>query len=162
VISSIQHFRDEYEYHVKKKRCLIAEAPISIEPAPSAKIAARILVVDDDPDFVEITRIVLESDSYEVISASDGSEGLAKAQEEEPDLVILDVMMSSILDGLDMSQKMQENDKLRHIPILMVTSIAHTDYAALFPTDQYIHIDDFMSKPVSPDRLLSTVKRMLG
>ncbi|MGB9596153.1 MAG: response regulator [Candidatus Poribacteria bacterium] len=127
-----------------------------------AKFKAKILVVDDDPDFVEIARFILESDNYEVISASNGSEGLAIARKEEPDLVILDVMMSSILDGLDMSWKMQEDENLKHIPIIMVTSIAHTDYATLFPTDQYIHVDEFLFKPVSSDKMLSTVKRVLG
>ena len=122
---------------------------------------AKILVVDDDPDFVEATRLVLEPNGYEVISAADGSEGLAKVQDERPDLVILDIMMASVLDGLSMSRRMQEDPQLRRIPILMVTSIANTDYAVLFPTDEYIHIDGFMSKPISPDKLLSAIERLL-
>lgn len=123
---------------------------------------AKILVVDDDPDFVEATSLVLEPNGYEVISAVDGREGLVKVQEEKPDLVILDIMMASVLDGLSMSRKMQENPELRRIPILMVTSIANTDYAVLFPTDEYIHIDGFMSKPISPDKLLSAIERLLA
>lgn len=123
---------------------------------------AKILVVDDDPDFVEATRLVLEPNGYEVISATDSRKGLAKVQEEKPDLVILDIMMASVLDGLSMSQKMQENPEFRRIPILMVTSIANTDYAVLFPTDEYIHIDGFMSKPISPEKLLNSVERLLA
>ncbi|MBM3211780.1 response regulator [Candidatus Poribacteria bacterium] len=122
---------------------------------------AKILVVDDDPDFVEATRLVLESKGYEVFSASDGNEGLIEVQKEKPDLVILDVMMSSVLDGLSMSWKMHENPDLKKIPILMVTSIANTDYAALFPTDEYIHISDFISKPILPDKLISTIERLI-
>jgi len=122
---------------------------------------AKILVVDDDPDFVEATSLVLEPNGYEVISAANGSEGLAKVQDERPDLVILDIMMASVLDGLSMSRRMQEIPELRRIPILMVTSIANTDYAVLFPTDEYIHIDGFMSKPISPDKLLSAIERLL-
>ncbi|HGE71310.1 TPA: NADH oxidoreductase (quinone) subunit F [Candidatus Poribacteria bacterium] len=158
VISSIKYFRDEYEYHIKKKQCMTTEVPISDKPESVAKI----LVVDDDPDFVEITRFILESNNYKVIGASNGSEGIAKAKEEEPDLIISDIMMSSVLDGLDMSWKMQEDEKLKHIPIIMVTSIANTDYASLFPTDQYIHVDEFLFKPVPPDKLLDAVKRMLS
>lgn len=122
---------------------------------------AKILVVDDDSDFVEATRLVLEPNGYEVISAADGTEGLLEAQKEKPDLVILDVMMSSVLDGLSMSWRMHEDPELRKIPILMVTSIANTDYAALFPTDEYIYINGFMSKPISPGKLLSSIKSLL-
>ena len=122
---------------------------------------ASILVVDDDPDFVEATRLILESHGYEVSSAPNGDEGLAKVESEKPDLVILDVIMSSILDGLHMSQRMQESVEHRKTPILMVTSIANTDYAALFPTDEYVHIDGFLSKPVPPDVLVARVSELL-
>ncbi len=122
---------------------------------------AKILVVDDDPDFVEAMRLTLEPNDYEVISAADGDEGLAKLRSEDPDLVILDVIMSSVLDGLQLSQRMREDAGLKKKPILMVTSIANTDYAALFPTDEYISIDGFLSKPVPPDLLLARVSELL-
>lgn len=120
-----------------------------------------ILVVDDDPDFVEATRLVLEKAGYAVISAADGDEGLKIAREQAPDLVILDVIMKTVLDGLHMSQQMAEDPVQRQTPILMVTSIANSDYAALFPTDDYIHIDDFVSKPIAPDDLLRRVGALL-
>jgi two-component system alkaline phosphatase synthesis response regulator PhoP len=123
---------------------------------------AKILVVDDDPDFVEAMHLTLEPSGYQVISAGNGDEGLAKAKSEAPDLVILDVIMSSVLDGLQMSQRMQESPEQKRTPILMVTSIANTDYAALFPTDEYISIDGFLSKPVPPDVLLQRIKELLG
>jgi CheY-like chemotaxis protein len=121
----------------------------------------KILVVDDDPDFVEAMRLTLEPNGYTVASAASGDEGLAKVRSESPDLVILDVIMSSVLDGLQMSRRMQENPQHRRIPILMVTSIANTDYAALFPTDEYISIDGFLSKPVAPGVLLERVAALL-
>ncbi|MGQ9492311.1 MAG: response regulator [Anaerolineae bacterium] len=124
-------------------------------------MSKKILVVDDDPDFVEAMRLTLEPNGYQVISAASGDEGLAKVKSEQPDLVILDVIMASVLDGLQMSQRMQENPAHKRIPILMVTSIANTDYAALFPTDEYIHIDGFLSKPVAPDVLLKRVSELL-
>jgi CheY-like chemotaxis protein len=122
---------------------------------------AKILVVDDDPDFVEAMRLTLEPNGYRVLSAANGDEGLAKVKSESPDLVILDVIMSSVLDGLQMSRRMQENPEHKRIPILMVTSIANTDYAALFPTDEYISIDGFLSKPVAPNVLLERVAALL-
>jgi CheY-like chemotaxis protein len=122
---------------------------------------AKILVVDDDPDFLETTRMVLEPAGYEVITAADGDEGLARSRAENPDLVILDVIMSTVLDGLSMSQRMSEDPEQATIPILMVTSIANSDYRELFPTDEYVHSDDFVSKPIAPEDLLRRVSRLL-
>lgn len=122
----------------------------------------KILVIDDDPDFVESMRIMLESNGHQVVSAANGNQGLRKVAQEKPDLVILDVIMSTVLDGLSVSQKMSEDQALKDIPILMVTSIANTDYAALFPTDEYINISGFLTKPISADQLLGQVKRLLN
>ncbi|MHB1296349.1 MAG: response regulator transcription factor [Anaerolineae bacterium] len=122
---------------------------------------AKILVVDDDPDFVEATRLVLEPEGYEVISAGDGDEGLRQVRAQQPDLMILDVIMRSVLDGLNLSQQLANDPTHKDMPILMVTSIANSDYAALFPTDEYIHIDDFCSKPIAPADLVRRVKALL-
>ena len=122
---------------------------------------AKILVVDDDPDFVAYTRMVLESEDYEVVSAGNSDQGLRVLAGEKPDLVILDVIMSSVLDGLNMSQRMAEDAMYRQVPILMVTSIANTDYLALFPTDESIHIDAFITKPIAPKELLRQIGRLL-
>ena len=123
---------------------------------------SKILIVDDDPDFVEATRIVLEQRGHDTISAANGDESLQVIREQKPDLIILDVIMSSILDGLNVSQQLQNDPEHKDIPIVMVTSIANTDYAALFPTDEYVHIDAFMTKPVAPDQLLHQVDRLLA
>ena len=122
---------------------------------------AKILVVDDDPDFVSYTRTVLESEDYEVVSAGNSDQGLRVLGQEQPDLVILDVIMSSVLDGLSMSQRMAEHAAFRHVPIIMVTSIANTDYLALFPTDENIHVDAFITKPIAPKELLRQIGRLL-
>lgn len=121
----------------------------------------KILVVDDDPDFVAYTRTVLESDGYEVVSAGNGDQGLRMLAQERPDAVVLDVIMSSVLDGLNMSQRMAEDANFRHVPIIMVTSIANTDYLALFPTDESIHIDAFVTKPIAPKELLRQIARFV-
>ena len=123
---------------------------------------SKILIVDDDPDFVEATRIVLEGAGYDTVSAANGDESLRVVRAEKPDLIILDVIMSTILDGLNVSQQLQGDPEYKDIPIIMVTSIANTDYAALFPTDEYVHINTFLTKPVLPDRLLREVKRLLA
>jgi CheY-like chemotaxis protein len=123
---------------------------------------AKILVVDDDPDFLNATRIVLEKEGHTFISAKSGDEGYKRTKEEHPDLVILDVMMDSVLDGVSMSRQVHEDEAVQDIPILMVTSIANTDYAELFPTDEYINIQAFMSKPIDPAKLIKQVNKLLS
>ena len=123
---------------------------------------SKILIVDDDPDFVEATRIVLEQHGHETLSAANGDEGLQAVRDSKPDLVILDVIMSSILDGLNVSQQLQNDPEHKDTPIMMVTSIANTDYAALFPTDEYVHISTFLTKPISPEQLMAQVNKLLA
>ena len=122
---------------------------------------AKILVVDDDPDFVEFTRIVLEREGHTVVSATGGGEALDKIADETPDLIVLDVIMDTVLDGLSVSRALGEHAEYKQIPIVMITSIANSDYAELFPTDEYIHLDTFLVKPVAPDRLVKEVNRLL-
>lgn len=123
---------------------------------------AKILIVDDDPDFTEATRIVLESVGHTVLNATSGDKGFARAREEKPDLIVLDVIMDSVLDGVSMSQSMYDDPEMRSTPIIMVTSIANTDYAELFPTDDHLHIQAFLTKPVAPARLLKQVDKLLA
>mgnify|MGYP001132314894 FL=1 len=123
---------------------------------------AKILVVDDDPDFVEFARIVLEREGHTVVSAAGGGEALDKIAEDSPDLIVLDVIMDTVLDGLSVSQELKEHAEYKQIPIVMITSIANTDYAELFPTDEYVHLDTFLTKPVAPERLVEEVNRLLG
>jgi len=123
---------------------------------------AKILIVDDDPDFLNATRIVLEKEGHTTLSAKNGNEGYQRAKEAQPDLIILDVMMDSVLDGVSMSQQMYDDESTRPIPIVMVTSIANTDYAELFPTDEYIHIRAFLSKPIEPAKLIKQVGKLLA
>jgi CheY-like chemotaxis protein len=122
---------------------------------------AKILVVDDDPDFVRATKIVLEKNDHEVITASSGDSGYRRAKEDHPALVVLDVIMDTVLDGLSVTQRMHDDLELRDIPIIMVTSIANTDYAELFPTDEFIHINAFLSKPFSAEALMKQVNKYL-
>jgi len=121
----------------------------------------KILIVDDDPDFVDSTRMILQHHGFEVQSAASGDEGLAAVRKDKPDLIILDVVMSSVLDGLNVSRRLYEDREYRDIPILMVTSIANTDYAALFPTDDYIHIRGFITKPITAEGLIQQVRKLL-
>ena len=120
---------------------------------------AIIQIVDDDPDYVEIMRTVLMSVGHEVQIAFSGPQGLAMMRQNKPDLVLLDVMMSYVLDGLNVSHEMREDPQLRDIPVIMISSIAGSAYAGMFPTDEYIPIDEWISKPVDPQALVARVAK---
>jgi CheY-like chemotaxis protein len=122
----------------------------------------KILVVDDDPDFVEINRILLLRAGYQVVTACNGDEALKKVRTEKPDLILLDVMMSTVLDGVNVSRTLSQDPVSREIPLIMVSSIASTEHAELFPTDEELHLDHWLSKPVLPEELLATVARFIG
>ncbi len=124
--------------------------------------SARILVVDDDPDFVEIMRTILESNDYQVVTAANGNQALAQVKSERPDLMILDIMMSTVLDGLDVSEKLSQDPDARYMPVIMVSSIADTPYAHVFPMEQQPHMDAWLSKPVDPKVLLNKVAELLN
>jgi CheY-like chemotaxis protein len=118
----------------------------------------KILVVDDDPDFVLAVRMILEGEGYQVEEAGNGAEALAKMRADLPDLVLMDVMMASPLDGYHTTQQIADDPQLRHVPIVMISVIEETKYASSFPTDQHLPIIDFLAKPIEPTRLVTKVK----
>lgn len=125
-------------------------------------LSAKILVVDDDPDFVEIMRTILEANGYEVITAANGNQALTQVKAERPDLMLLDIMMSTVLDGLDVSEKLAQDPDAKFMPVIMVSSIAETPYAHVFPMEEQPHMDAWLSKPVDPKVLLTKVAQLLG
>jgi len=123
---------------------------------------AKILVVDDDPDFVEIMRTILEANGYSVICAANGAQALEQVRAQHPDLMLLDIMMSTVLDGLDVSEQLAQDPDARYLPVIMVSSIAETPMAHLFPMGEQPHMDAWLSKPVDPKNLLKKVAELLA
>jgi len=122
---------------------------------------SKILITDDDPDFVEIIGMILKKAGHEVESAASGDEALKKMRASRPDLLLLDVMMSSVLDGVNVSFEMSEDPQLKTIPIVMISSIPDSPNADQFPTDEYVPISAWITKPAQPAALLQTVERLL-
>jgi len=122
----------------------------------------RILVVDDDRDFIKITRMILESGNYEVLTAGNGEQALEVMRRDKPDLVLLDIMMSYILDGLDVRREMAKDDRLRDIPVIMVTSLTGRHARSSLPSDEYIPDSEWLHKPIDPDKLLQLIKGKLA
>ena len=125
---------------------------------------AKIMVVDDDPGIRDSVQTILESRQYTVITAADRTEGMEKIKAERPDLLILDIMMSSWLDGLDMSKKLKKDPEFSHMPIVMLTSVREKTGFDLRPRDggpDWCSVDAYLDKPVAPAALLAEVERLL-
>ncbi len=123
---------------------------------------AKILLIDDDVDFVEVTRTVLESKPYEVIVACEGNEGLQKARKENPDLIILDIIMP-VKDGFITAEQLKKDPELSKIPVLMLTSFAAkgSESSIAVSGGLTLETEDYIDKPISPEDLLSRVAKHL-
>ncbi len=122
----------------------------------------KILLVDDDPDFVEAVKVIVESGGYDVTVAYDGKEGLDAVGEEKPDLIVLDVMMP-VMNGHEACNLLKKNPETAEIPIILLTAVAER-----VTTSTYTHRDmleseaeDYMPKPVEPAELLERIKSWL-
>jgi CheY-like chemotaxis protein len=120
-------------------------------------------LVDDDPDFLEMHKAVLQNRGYEVFTATSAQEGLGRVRAEMPDLIILDLMMEKHDAGFSFSKAVKTDPLFRTIPILMVTSVAEaTGYRFSLEEDGYwMKTDDFLNKPVPPEVLLEAVDKLL-
>jgi twitching motility two-component system response regulator PilH len=135
--------------------------------ASSCRDTRRILIVDDDPDFVASTTVLLEACGYAVSSAPNGRDGLAKARADHPDLIVLDVMMEHDSSGYELTQAVKfaaDGEDLRQIPILMVSSIEFGPDArfAMAPEAPLITPNAYLTKPLDIGRFLAEVGTLLG
>lgn len=126
-------------------------------------MGTKILVVDDDPDMVEATSLILKSKRYDVIAAYGGIEGLEKAKAEKPDLIVLDVMMPD-KDGYTVCKELKADPALCDIPVLLLTAVV-----SHISTTRYSHqmgmeteADDYIDKPVEPEELVKRIETLLS
>ena len=122
----------------------------------------KILLVDDDADFTEAVKLLLESRSYDVTAANDGKEGLKKVQTEEPNLIILDVMMPE-MDGYQVCAKLKADPKYRQIPILLLTAVGEAITTTSYTKEMGMRIEanDYIPKPVEPIEIVERVEKLL-
>ena len=118
---------------------------------------AKILVVDDDVAINELIKVNLELAFYSVISAFDGNKGYALAKQEQPDLIVLDVMMPEV-DGYTVAKRIRENPLTKDIPIIMLTALNMLQNKA---QGFDIGVDDYLCKPFEMEELLMRVKALL-
>ncbi len=122
----------------------------------------KVLLVDDDVDFVAVNRIVLESQGYTVSTAFNGQEGLAKAKKEHPDLIVLDVMMRSITEGFHVAREIREDPELTDTPILMLSSV-NTEFPPV-RVDRgadWLPADKLLDKPIDSKQLVTEIDALL-
>ncbi|MBN1794518.1 MAG: response regulator [Candidatus Omnitrophica bacterium] len=122
-------------------------------------MGGKILMIDDDPDLIESVTAVLEAKGYEVASAQDGERGVAKAKEFMPDLILLDVMMTRKTEGMDVSHRLHDDQRLRDIPVIVVTGV-RSQMGVSFkfePDETWFPVKAVLEKPVKPDRLLAVI-----
>lgn len=123
------------------------------------KTLPTILLIDDDPDFVEATCTVLESVPYDVVVAYNGAEGLARAREARPDVIILDVIMP-VEDGFQTLKKLRDDPGLARIPVMMLTSLSSgRDLISSSEVDTVV--EEYIDKPIKPAELLQQVEKLL-
>jgi len=154
-VASIPGVRSATTSHVLRT---LKDSSTWVLPSPTP---SRILLVDDDPDFVAITQMTLTSAGFEVLSASCGSEALALMRVNKPDLVILDVMMSGVLDGIQTAREIRSDSRTQNVPILMVSSITNSAFAGLLPKEETLPADNFLVKPIDSSLLVAEAKRLI-
>ncbi|MBK6680498.1 MAG: response regulator [Ignavibacteriales bacterium] len=118
-----------------------------------------IAIIDDDPDIIDATSLVLMANGFEVITANNPGDGLKIIQEQKPALVILDVMMQEPDDGFFLAQKLRREGVTT--PILMYTSVSKA-LGFQFGKSDMVPVDDFVEKPVSADVLIAKVNKLLN
>lgn len=122
----------------------------------------KILLIDDDPDFININRAILESAGYLVDEAYDPEMAWEKIKNWQPNLICLDVMMPSGTEGFHFAYKVRRDEATRHIPIIMISAIhEHSEFRFSTEDGEYLPVDDFIEKPIRRDLLLARVRALL-
>jgi len=126
-------------------------------------MSKKVLIVDDDGDFVEAISTLLEAKGYEVVSAPEGKTGFSQAKKQLPGLIILDVMMTTKSEGFDVAKKLKSDPLTRDIPVVLITGIKR-DMNLPFgfePDNDWLPVKAVLEKPVKPDLLLKTIEECI-
>lgn len=118
------------------------------------------LMIDDDPEFIEAITNVLDAKGYEVVSASNGKEGVEKAKAENPNIILLDVMMTTESEGFDVAREMAKDDSAKNIPVIILTGIrkAMSLPFGFEPDETWLPVKQVLEKPVKPEVLLKAIE----
>jgi len=122
----------------------------------------RILVVDDDPDEIELIKLALEGEGYEILVAYNGKEGVERAKKDRPRAIILDIMMP-VKDGFVACKELKADPELKKIPVLVLTAIGDKLTQSNYALSQGLDLEseDYIAKPVDPEVLRNRLKELL-
>jgi two-component system response regulator VicR len=135
---------------------MVSDTP---EEAFMAEEEKRLVCIEDEPEMIDLVRLILSRKGFTVIGANGGVEGLEIVRRERPDLILLDLMMPD-MDGWEVYQQIKADEELREIPVVVVTAKAQSIDKVLG-----LHIakvDDYITKPFGPQELLESVEKILG
>jgi two-component system, OmpR family, alkaline phosphatase synthesis response regulator PhoP len=120
----------------------------------------KILTIDDDPSFVEAITTLLEAKDYQVVSADNGEDGFKVAKSENPDLILLDVMMTHKTEGFDIARNLKADKDTKDIPVVMITGIRREMNLpfGFEPDEDWLPVKVLLEKPIKPEVLLKTVE----
>jgi CheY-like chemotaxis protein len=123
----------------------------------------KILIIDNDPDYVDAVSEMLGATGYEVFSALDAEKGIARARDSQPDCILLDVMMAHASEGLDVAMTLNDDLATTAIPVLLVTGIKKPNYltSSFRPGENIANVKGTLEKPVKPDDLLAKIRSTL-
>jgi two-component system, OmpR family, alkaline phosphatase synthesis response regulator PhoP len=123
-------------------------------------MAKKVLMIDDDPEFVDAITNILDAKGYDVVSAGDGKDGVAKAKQEKPDIILLDVMMTTKSEGFDVARELNKDANLKETPVVMLTGVRKEMNLpfGFEPDADWLPIKAFLEKPVKPEVLLKTIE----
>ena len=121
-----------------------------------------ILLVDDDRDFVDAHKLLLEEAGYEVSVAYDGETGLARARADKPDLIVLDVMMASPDEGFEMCRHIRADESLKNSRLMILTAVGEKFQMAFEPDGMWLPADRFVEKPIDADMYIGEVESILS
>jgi len=127
-------------------------------------MAHKVLIIDDDPEFIEATSNLLDAQGYIVVSAPNGKVGIAKAKEENPNIILLDVMMTHDTEGFEVARELYKDPKLKNIPVIIISGIRkEMDLPFGFESDDaWLPVKGVLEKPVKPEVLLKTVRQCIA
>lgn len=120
----------------------------------------KVLIIDDDPEFVDAISNLLEAKGYDVLSASNGKDGVARAKEFTPDIILLDVMMTTKSEGFDTARELHEDLNLIKVPVVMISGVRKEMNLpfGFEPDEDWLPVKAFLEKPVKPNTLLKTIE----
>ena len=124
----------------------------------------KVLVVDDDIDFITVTKMILENQNYEVVTASNKVEGMKVARREKPQLAVLDVMMTTEQEGFEMARELRQDPEFVTLPIILLTSVDSAtgiNFKDAAGDSEWMPVDAFLEKPVDSEQLIAEIIRLL-